>query len=88
MEKKEESKADSDAGSETSGSSKKTGELLTLDPRDRNEREEERLFGIKKTGINFDKYDDVQVECSGDGIPDPVLSFEDAHFHSVIHTYP
>mmetsp|Transcript_2412 Transcript_2412/g.5490 ORF Transcript_2412/g.5490 Transcript_2412/m.5490 type:complete len:772 (-) Transcript_2412:482-2797(-) len=83
--KKEEAKGDSDAGSETSGTSKKT-ELLTLDPRDKNEREEVRIFGVKKTGINFDKYNDVQIECSGEGIPDPVLSFEDAQFHTLLQS--
>lgn len=27
------------------------------------------------TGINFEKYDDIPVEASGAGVPEPVLAF-------------
>lgn len=47
----------------------------------RNMRIEKELFGDatdpskQHTGINFEKYDDIPVEATGAGVPDPVLSF-------------
>ncbi|KAG6900623.1 ATP-dependent RNA helicase ded1 [Termitomyces sp. T159_Od127] len=47
----------------------------------RNMRLEKELFGDasdpskQHTGINFEKYDDIPVEATGAGVPDPVLSF-------------
>ncbi|KJA13718.1 hypothetical protein HYPSUDRAFT_209302 [Hypholoma sublateritium FD-334 SS-4] len=47
----------------------------------RNVRMEKELFGDaadpskQHTGINFEKYDDIPVEATGAGVPDPVLSF-------------
>ncbi|KAK7510581.1 ATP-dependent RNA helicase ded1 [Phyllosticta citriasiana] len=47
-----------------------------------NPRIERDLFGIandpakQQTGINFEKYDDIPVEASGQGVPEPVSSFE------------
>ncbi|CAI5713500.1 unnamed protein product [Hyaloperonospora brassicae] len=41
-----------------------------------NERLEHELFGdAKSSGINFDKYDDIPVEMSGENVPEPVLEF-------------
>lgn len=44
-----------------------------------NSRAEHDLFGTPKTaiasGINFEKYDDIPVEASGEGVPKPVQSF-------------
>ncbi|KAG6616940.1 DEAD/DEAH box RNA helicase [Phytophthora cinnamomi] len=41
-----------------------------------NERLERELFGdAKSSGINFDKYDDIPVETSGENVPDPVTEF-------------
>ena len=46
-----------------------------------NPRVERDLFGApndpskQATGINFDKYDDIPVEASGTGVPDPVNKF-------------
>lgn len=46
-----------------------------------NPRVERELFGVpndptkQQTGINFEKYDEIPVEASGQGVPDPVLSF-------------
>lgn len=46
-----------------------------------NPREERELFGVpddptkQQTGINFEKYDDIPVEASGQNVPDPVLTF-------------
>ena len=46
-----------------------------------NARLERELFGVpndpskQASGINFEKYDDIPVEASGQGVPEPVLSF-------------
>ena len=51
------------------------------EPSARNERIELELFGtaedtsFQSSGINFDNYDDIPVEASGDGVPDPITSF-------------
>ncbi|OJD35011.1 atp-dependent rna helicase ded1 [Diplodia corticola] len=47
-----------------------------------NQRIERELFGVandpskQQTGINFEKYDDIPVEASGQGVPEPVSVFE------------
>lgn len=47
----------------------------------RNMRLEKELFGDlddpskQHTGINFDKYEDIPVEATGAGVPDPVVAF-------------
>ena len=44
-------------------------------------RMEKELFGDENdpskqhTGINFEKYDDIPVEATGAGVPEPVLEF-------------
>ncbi|KAF3041440.1 DEAD-box ATP-dependent RNA helicase [Didymella keratinophila] len=46
-----------------------------------NPRVERELYGIpndpskQQTGINFEKYDDIPVEASGQGVPEPVTRF-------------
>ncbi|CAD0110784.1 unnamed protein product [Aureobasidium uvarum] len=46
-----------------------------------NPRVERELFGVpndpnvQHSGINFEKYDDIPVEASGQGVPDPVTTF-------------
>lgn len=46
-----------------------------------NQRVERELFGVpndpskQQTGINFEKYDDIPVEASGQGVPEPVTTF-------------
>ncbi|KAI8074984.1 P-loop containing nucleoside triphosphate hydrolase protein [Gongronella butleri] len=59
----------------------------------RNPRTERDLFGLAEdndrqhTGINFEKYDDIPVEASGEGVPEPVTAFVeplDAHLLSNI----
>lgn len=47
---------------------------------ERNEMLEKQLFGQQKTGINFDKYDDIPVETSGDNVPDGIKEFSDMDF--------
>ncbi|KAG0022881.1 DEAD-box ATP-dependent RNA helicase, partial [Entomortierella chlamydospora] len=49
-------------------------------PAQRNPRLERELYGSEdkerqSTGINFEKYDDIPVEASGQGVPEPVLCF-------------
>ena len=47
----------------------------------RNQRLEKELFGDEfdpskqHTGINFEKYDDIPVEATGAGVPEPVVAF-------------
>ena len=37
---------------------------------------EHELYGdLHSTGINFEKYDEIPVETSGDGCPEPLLEF-------------
>ncbi|KAG0354684.1 DEAD-box ATP-dependent RNA helicase [Gamsiella multidivaricata] len=49
-------------------------------PAQRNPRLERELYGTEdkerqSTGINFEKYDDIPVEASGNDVPEPVLVF-------------
>ncbi|KAF9155596.1 DEAD-box ATP-dependent RNA helicase [Linnemannia schmuckeri] len=49
-------------------------------PAARNPRLERELYGTEdkerqSTGINFEKYDDIPVEASGNDVPEPVLTF-------------
>ncbi|KDO19091.1 hypothetical protein SPRG_15570, partial [Saprolegnia parasitica CBS 223.65] len=44
-----------------------------------NARLEQELFGdCQSSGINFDSYDDIPVETSGEGVPPPVTTFNEA----------
>lgn len=51
-------------------------------PAPKNERMELEFFGtaddssFQSLGINFDNYDDIPVEASGDNVPEPITSFE------------
>ncbi|RCK58171.1 ATP-dependent RNA helicase DED1 [Candida viswanathii] len=51
------------------------------EPAPKNERLELDLFGtpedssFQSSGINFDNYDDIPVEASGDNVPDPITAF-------------
>uniref|UniRef100_A0A7S4DLH6 RNA helicase n=1 Tax=Lotharella globosa TaxID=91324 RepID=A0A7S4DLH6_9EUKA len=56
-----------------------------LQPGPRNTRDEERLFsGKAPSGINFDKYDDVQVQVRGRDVPKPHEAFNEANFHELL----
>lgn len=52
------------------------------EPSPSNEKMEVELFGapedssFQSSGINFDNYDDIPVEASGDDVPDAITSFE------------
>ena len=43
-------------------------------PTARDERLEYELFGSGNTGINFNKYEDIPVEATGDNVPDHITS--------------
>jgi len=43
-------------------------------PTARDERLEYELFGSGNTGINFNKYEDIPVEATGDNVPDHIIS--------------
>lgn len=45
---------------------------FTVAPRD--QRIETQLFGAQLSGINFDKYEDIPVEASGNDCPKPIDS--------------
>ncbi|KAK3095345.1 hypothetical protein FSP39_013504, partial [Pinctada imbricata] len=49
-----------------------------------NARMEEELFGGGNTGINFDKYEDIPVEATGDSAPKNIETFEDCNLGEII----
>lgn len=53
-------------------------------PADRNERVEQELFATGNTGINFDKYEDIPVEASGDDVPPNISSFDEIEMTEII----
>ena len=42
------------------------------------------LFSGENSGINFDAYEDIPVETSGDNVPDPISSFSDVEMHPAL----
>lgn len=38
------------------------------------------LFQDENTGINFDAYDDIPVEATGDSVPEPIATFQEIDF--------
>jgi ATP-dependent RNA helicase DDX3X len=58
---------------------------------ERDERLERQLFGngvesgdAQGMGIDFERYNDIPVDVSGENIPPPVSTFADAKFHEVL----
>jgi len=45
-----------------------------LVPLPKDDRLEEELFGNRNTGINFNKYEDIPVEATGDNVPSHISS--------------
>lgn len=46
---------------------------------------EKELFDKKPSnGINFDSYDDIPVEVTGENLPKPINNFDELHFHEII----
>jgi ATP-dependent RNA helicase DDX3X len=53
-------------------------------PGPRDERIELELFGTANTGINFNKYEDIPVEATGQQVPEHIASFEDVKLTDII----
>uniref|UniRef100_A0A8C5DWY4 RNA helicase n=1 Tax=Gouania willdenowi TaxID=441366 RepID=A0A8C5DWY4_GOUWI len=53
-------------------------------PTPRNERLEHELFSASNTGINFEKYDDIPVEATGQNCPHHIESFQDVDMGEII----
>ncbi|KAM9828706.1 ATP-dependent RNA helicase DDX3X-like isoform X1 [Syngnathus typhle] len=49
-----------------------------------NERLEHELFSASNTGINFEKYDDIPVEATGQNCPHHIESFQDIDMGEII----
>lgn len=50
-----------------------------------NRRLEEELFdGIVNSGLNFEKYDNIEIQTLGDEVPQPLTSFEDCNLGPVL----
>ncbi|XP_050539573.1 putative ATP-dependent RNA helicase Pl10 isoform X1 [Daktulosphaira vitifoliae] len=48
------------------------------------ERLEEELFGNRSTGINFNKYEDIPVEATGEDVPPHIDTFDDIKLTEII----
>lgn len=53
-------------------------------PTRRDEKLELELFGTGNTGINFDKYEDIPVDATGEDAPQHIENFEEANFGEII----
>ncbi|XP_008326035.1 DEAD-box helicase 3 X-linked a isoform X3 [Cynoglossus semilaevis] len=53
-------------------------------PTPANERQERELFSGSNTGINFEKYDDIPVEATGNNCPPHIESFHDVDMGEII----
>ncbi|XP_043207483.1 ATP-dependent RNA helicase DDX3X-like isoform X1 [Amphibalanus amphitrite] len=53
-------------------------------PMPRDSRIEEELFKSATTGINFDKYDDIPVDATGNDVPDCIKSFNELDLTPII----
>lgn len=51
----------------------------------KNERIERELFGKHNTGINFDKYEDIPVEATGQDVPKNIELFSDCNLGEILH---
>lgn len=60
------------------------GEVDYTVPGPRDERVELELFGTANTGINFNKYEDIPVEATGQQVPEHIASFEDIKLTDII----
>uniref|UniRef100_A0A3B4EE13 RNA helicase n=1 Tax=Pygocentrus nattereri TaxID=42514 RepID=A0A3B4EE13_PYGNA len=49
-----------------------------------NERLEHELFSGSNTGINFERYDDIPVEATGNNCPAPIENFHDVDMGEII----
>uniref|UniRef100_A0A671V476 RNA helicase n=1 Tax=Sparus aurata TaxID=8175 RepID=A0A671V476_SPAAU len=53
-------------------------------PTPRNERLEHELFSASNTGINFEKYDDIPVEATGQNCPHHIENFQDVDMGEIV----
>lgn len=60
------------------------GEIDYTVPMPRDERVELELFGTANTGINFNKYEDIPVEATGQQVPEHISSFDDIKLTDII----
>lgn len=60
------------------------GEVDYTVPLPRDERIELELFGTANTGINFNKYEDIPVEATGQQVPEHISSFDDIKLTDII----
>lgn len=51
---------------------------------DARKAESDAVFGTENTGINFDAYEDIPVETSGDNVPPHVDTFEELQLHDAL----
>nr|AFP52949.1 PL10 [Fimbriaphyllia ancora] len=51
----------------------------------KNERVERELFNKHNTGINFDKYEDIPVEATGQDVPKHIELFSDCNLGEILH---
>jgi ATP-dependent RNA helicase DDX3X len=55
-----------------------------MTPLPKDERVEAELFATGNTGINFDKYEDIPVEATGDDVPEHITSFDEISLTDII----
>ncbi|CAG7838136.1 unnamed protein product [Allacma fusca] len=55
-------------------------------PLSRDERTETELFASGNTGINFDKYEDIPVEATGEDCPANISSFDEIQMTEIIQS--
>lgn len=68
------------------GSGNGGGEVDYTVPLPRDERIELELFGTANTGINFNKYEDIPVEATGQQVPEHISSFDDIKLTDIIRS--
>ncbi|KAI9558726.1 hypothetical protein GHT06_015515 [Daphnia sinensis] len=52
----------------------------------KDDRVEMEMFGTGNSGINFDKYEDIPVEATGNDVPSHINSFEDVKLTEIIRS--
>ncbi len=79
----------SDGGYSQGGNArwKSGGEVDWTQPLQRDERLELEMFGTGNSGINFDKYEDIPVEATGNEVPQHIntVSTSSAPIESTSH---
>jgi len=55
-------------------------------PLPRDERLELEMFGTGNSGINFDKYEDIPVEATGNEVPPNITTFDDVKLTEIVKT--